>query len=271
MLLHKFQYLPGDYGVGANVPAVHFPVAQLFHLCILRRRLDWTAFDWRFTDASMRAHTYVPPADIVLSNLSVAVRCVALRSELLASVPLHLFRRDANGGRERADDLPLYGVLHDNANPNQSAFEFREFMVRSLDLHGNAFARIERNARGQVVALWPFLYGDVEVEQLPTKRLRYRIFNGRRSEILLAEEVLHVRGASRDNIIGQSPITIARGALGLALSQNETAALSKLRRAFDTRFETGGAGHSRSQLNDADQRPSHRGAASLTANRRRTV
>src|SRR6476659_1217756 len=35
MLLHKFQYLPGDYGVGANVPAVHFPVAQLFHLCIL--------------------------------------------------------------------------------------------------------------------------------------------------------------------------------------------------------------------------------------------
>ena len=188
-----------------------------------RRRLDWTAFDWRFTEAGMKAHAYVPPADLILSNLAVASRCVALRSEMLASVPLFLFRRDANGGRERADDNPLYSVLHDNPNPNQSAFEFREFMIRCLDLHGNAYARIERNARGQVVALWPYLYGDVEVEQLPNGRLRYRVFNGRRSEILLQEDCLHVRAASRDNIIGQSPITVARGALGLALSQNETA------------------------------------------------
>jgi hypothetical protein len=37
MLLHKLQYLPGDYGVGTNVTAVHFPVAQLLHLCILGR------------------------------------------------------------------------------------------------------------------------------------------------------------------------------------------------------------------------------------------
>src|SRR6266516_4420619 len=89
----------------------------------------------------------------VLSNLAVAARCVALRSELLASVPLFLFRRMPDGGRERADENPLYGVLHDIANDTQSAFEFRELMVRSLDLHGNSYARIERNARGQVTAL----------------------------------------------------------------------------------------------------------------------
>src|SRR6516165_2279694 len=34
MLLHKFQYLPGDRGVGTNVPAVHLPVAQLSQLRI---------------------------------------------------------------------------------------------------------------------------------------------------------------------------------------------------------------------------------------------
>jgi HK97 family phage portal protein len=187
------------------------------------RRLDWMAFDWRYTDAGMRAHTYVPPGDIVLSNLAVAARCVALRSEIMASVPCFLYRRSDNGGRSRADDLPLYTVLHDIANPNQSAFEFREFMTRQLDLHGNAYARIERNARGQVTALWPYLYGDVEVELLPSGRLRYRIFNGRRVEVILQEDILHVRGASRDNIIGQSPIMIARGALGLALTQSHTA------------------------------------------------
>src|SRR4029450_6797735 len=36
MLLDKFQYLPGNAWVGTDVTTIHFPVAQLFHLCILR-------------------------------------------------------------------------------------------------------------------------------------------------------------------------------------------------------------------------------------------
>src|SRR4029077_11718156 len=35
MLLDKFQYLLGDTRVGTDVAAIHLPVAQLFHLCIL--------------------------------------------------------------------------------------------------------------------------------------------------------------------------------------------------------------------------------------------
>src|SRR4029450_2242883 len=35
MLRDKYQYLLGDTGVGTDVTAIHLPVAQLFHLCIL--------------------------------------------------------------------------------------------------------------------------------------------------------------------------------------------------------------------------------------------
>jgi HK97 family phage portal protein len=164
-----------------------------------------------------------PTANNVLSCLAVAARCVALRSELLASVPLHLYRRLPNGGRERADDNALYGVLHDIANDNQNSFEFRELLVRSLDLIGNFVARIERNARGQVTALWPIAPADVTIDRLANGKLRYRFFNGLRVEVLLQEEVLHVRGASRDGILGQSPISIARGSLQLALAHTDAA------------------------------------------------
>lgn len=157
--------------------------------------------------------------DAVLSNLAVATRCVSLRSESLASVGLHLFRRTADGGRERADDNPLYSALHDLANPNMTAFEAREALIRDLDLYGNAVARIERNTRGQVVALWPEPWGNVAVERMASGRLRYR-FNG---VVLLQDEVLHVRGPSRDGMLGLSPIAIARGALVLAMSQVNTA------------------------------------------------
>lgn len=164
-------------------------------------------------------------ADAVLSNLAVAARCVGIRSEMLASVGLFVFRRTADGGRERADDLALYGVLHDQWNPNLSAFEGREMMIRDLDTFGNAFARIERNARGQVAALWPEPWGNVAVEKLPSGRLRYRVTSSAGGvAVLLQEEVLHVRGPlRRDGVLGRSPIEIARGALGLALSQTETA------------------------------------------------
>src|SRR5205809_7953917 len=35
MLLDKFQYLLGDAGVATDVAAIHLPLTQLFHLCIL--------------------------------------------------------------------------------------------------------------------------------------------------------------------------------------------------------------------------------------------
>jgi phage portal protein BeeE len=45
--------------------------------------------------------------ETVLSNSAVAHRCTVLRSELLASVGLHVHRRGRDGGRSRADDLGI--------------------------------------------------------------------------------------------------------------------------------------------------------------------
>ncbi len=163
--------------------------------------------------------------EAVLSNLSVAARCVGLRAELMASLPVHVFRRKADGGRERATDTPLYRLLHEQPNPRTSGFEFFEAMVRSLDLFGNFVCEIERGRAGEIEALWPVPWADVTVEELDSRRLRYRIANRRGGmKVLLQEEVLHVRGPSRDGIIGLSPLQISRGSLGLALAQNESAA-----------------------------------------------
>lgn len=171
-----------------------------------------------------------PPAwgsvtsDALLSNSAVAVRCVNLRSEMLASVGLFVFQRTADGGRDRANDLPIYSVLHDMANPQMTAFEAREFLIRSLDLHGNAYARIERDNRGGVTAIYPIEPGLVSVERLDSGRLRYRVTEPRGGlTILLQEEMLHVRGPSRDGVMGVSAIQYGRGAMGLRVSQAETA------------------------------------------------
>jgi len=160
----------------------------------------------------------------VLSNRAVAVRCVSLRSELLASVPLNIFRRLPDGDRDRVTGTPLADALSDLSNPLMTAFELRECLVRSLDTAGNGYARIERNGRGQVTALWPLQAGSVQVERLESGRLRYRVKTADgRVTVLLQEEVLHIRASSEDGLLGRSPISIARGALQTAISQNDTA------------------------------------------------
>lgn len=176
--------------------------------------ISWTAL-------STSGGGWISP-ETVLSNSAVAIRCVSLRSELLASVGLFVFRRTQAGGRERANENPLYSVLHDNANPQLGAFEFREFMIRSLDLHGNAYARIERDDRGQVTALYPLMPRSVNVERLPSGRLRYSVTD-KGTINFLQDEILHLRGASKDGVVGQSPIQIARGTIGLNMAQVETA------------------------------------------------
>ena len=61
--------------------------------------------------------------------------------------------RGARGARDRAESHPLYGVLHDAPNAHLTAYEFREALVVGLLTHGNAYAWISRNGRGQVAAL----------------------------------------------------------------------------------------------------------------------
>jgi HK97 family phage portal protein len=162
--------------------------------------------------------------DEVLSSMAVATACVSRPSQGIASVPLNIHRNVGPSDAARAESHPLYDVLNYRPNDCQSAFEFREFLVRSHDMFGNAYARIERDARGAVIALHPFTPWSVVVDKLPSGRLRYRATDeAGRVWTLLDYEMLHVRGPSRDGLIGLSPLQIARGAMSLAMSQADSA------------------------------------------------
>jgi phage portal protein BeeE len=93
-------------------------------------------------------------------------------------------------------------------------------LSRQLDSFGNAAARIDRDAAGQVTALWPIEWHRVQVERLESGRIRYRVSGERGPVVLLMEDVLHIRDASEDGLIGVSKIQRARAALGMAIAQN---------------------------------------------------
>ena len=154
-------------------------------------------------------------------GVSAVYACVQAIAETTASLPLILFRRGEDGDRERAADHPLYRVLHDMANPEQTALEAREYMQACVLLRGNAFARIVRGYDGQVRELWPLNPDNVTVQRT-SSGLVYDYTKDGVLTRLLAHEVLHLRHRlGDDGVMGVSPIAAARGVVELAQAENE--------------------------------------------------
>lgn len=157
-------------------------------------------------------------------NLSAAWACVRLLSETIGAMPLPLYERLEDGGRQPAKDHWLYGLLHDQPNADQTPAEFWEGMVAALCLWGNALARKEMGRGGRILALQPFSPELASVRRLASGRLEYRYTQHGREWVLDEDQVFHVRGFGTDPAWGLSPIAFARQSMGLAMAADEAAA-----------------------------------------------
>lgn len=192
-------------------------------MSIITRALSLVGLERRST-IGVNGWPLVPAAGAVTpataQGVSAVYACVQAISETTASLPLILFKRNGDD-RERASDHPLYRVLHDQANPEQTALEAREYMQACVLLRGNAFARLVRGYDGQVRELWPLNPDNVTVQRT-SSGLVYDYTKDGVLTRLLAHEVLHLRHRlGDDGVMGVSPITAARGVVELAQAENE--------------------------------------------------
>ena len=86
-------------------------------------------------------------------KVAAVFRCVDLGSKTMASLPLHLFKMTDNG-KEKAREHPAFNLAYVLPNKYTTAYDFWQMFVANLMLTRGAFAKIDRNARGQVTALW---------------------------------------------------------------------------------------------------------------------
>lgn len=162
-------------------------------------------------------------------QMTAVYSCVRVLSEAVASLPIHLYRCNGAGGKEKAVEHPLYFLFHDEPNPEMTSFIFRETLMTHLLLWGNAYAQIIRNGKGEVIGLYPLMPNRMMVDRDDAGRIyyEYTVLPGdaptvKRSRVKLsAEAVLHVPGLGFDGLVGYSPIAMAKNAIGLAIATEE--------------------------------------------------
>lgn len=77
-------------------------------------------------------------------QMTAVYACVRILSEAVACLPVHLYKYNDAGGKEKASEHPLYHLLHDEPNPEMTSFIFRETLMTHLLLWGNAYAQNDR-------------------------------------------------------------------------------------------------------------------------------
>lgn len=154
---------------------------------------------------------------------SAVYACVKILAETVASLPLHLYKKGTNGKNEFADQHPLFSCLYETPNDEMTSFEFREIMMTSLLLYGNAYARIIRK-QGHVTELWYLKpqYMTVERDTITGKtKYTYSDDITNKTYVYKPNQIFHIKGLSIDGVKGLSPIAQAREAVGLSLATEE--------------------------------------------------
>ena len=162
-------------------------------------------------------------------QMTAVYSCVRILSEALASLPIHVYKYNEQGGKEKALNHPLYFLLHDEPNPEMTSFVFRETLMTHLLLWGNAYAQIIRNGKGEIVALYPLMPDRMMVDRDEFGKLYYEYTVSSEDAHTLKgttvrlkpSDVLHVPGLGFDGLVGYSPIAMAKNAIGLAIAAEE--------------------------------------------------
>lgn len=154
---------------------------------------------------------------------SAVYACVKILAETVASLPLHLYKKGKDGKNESAEQHPLCSCLYETPNDEMTSFEFRETMMTSLLLWGNAYARKIRK-HGHVTELWYLKPNLMTVERdTSTGKIKYTYADDIKNQTFLytPDQVFHIKSLSLDGVLGLSPIAQAREAVGLSLATEE--------------------------------------------------
>lgn len=170
---------------------------------------------------TMRSHTGRTVTEKTAMQCSAVFSCVKILAETLAALPIDVYQETSNGGRAKVRTHNASHILKVQPNELMTAYTFKETLQGHVPSWGNCYFEVERNQRGEPIALWPLPPDCVEPFWDKSKELKYKVKVDNQHVRVDADRIGHVRGLSFDGLKGYSVIGHARNAIGLMLGAEE--------------------------------------------------
>lgn len=150
--------------------------------------------------------------------LSAVWACCQIICGTSGSLGMKVTRKTGPDSEADASDHPLYNVLEESPNAEQTSLDYWEFVSLSLELKGNAFSEIKWNGdRSRVLALAPPFSPDaVTVRRNRAGALEYEVSQDGSRRTVQQNNMFHIRGFGGNPMGGLSTLAFARRTFGLA-------------------------------------------------------
>jgi HK97 family phage portal protein len=155
-------------------------------------------------------------------KMAAVYRCVALISNVSASLPLHAYKK---GTLEQTTS-----TLLENPHPEMTDYELWRLTYIHRCLWGNAYLYKVRDSVGRVQELRPLHPNQVQVgraassELNPSGKMFKVIDQNGAPHPMTTREIMHIPGLGYDGICGVSPIRAAAQCIGISLAAESYAA-----------------------------------------------
>jgi HK97 family phage portal protein len=167
-------------------------------------------------------------------KLSTVFRCTNLISDSIASLPFNPYNYVGNWKYIDYTGSTLYNLLNVQPNQYMSKFTFMKQLVTYMLLQGNAFVYIDRNKKGEVLALTLLNSDYVQMVYMPAKgeiipyTTNLAITSGDigykdtlTGKIYDKSQIIHILNYSIDGYYGQSTLSFAATQLGIAYDTDQ--------------------------------------------------
>jgi HK97 family phage portal protein len=149
--------------------------------------------------------------------------CIKIKANSIAQLPCHLYK-EVDGKKEKAKDLLLYRLLHDQPNEWMTAPELWGMTSACLDLSGNSYSLKVGLPGRETKEIIPLPIGRVEqVIQQPDYGLFYKVRrpDNSGSDMIPGNRIMHVRDLTLNGYIGLKTIEYAKEPIGLDVAMEK--------------------------------------------------
>ena len=148
-------------------------------------------------------------------------RAVNLIASDVAGMPCDIFKRQRDGGKKYAEAHPAARLLRDKPADWWSSRTMIETGTYHANVFGNAYLPIVRDLMGNPVEIGIADPCGMMIRILDSGEKWYIWYQDGKPVRVIDSDMIHIKGLSRDGIIGLSQLELFRNALGVGMAAQE--------------------------------------------------
>jgi HK97 family phage portal protein len=147
------------------------------------------------------------------ASVPAVFSCLQVLSQDVARTPIKFREQIAPDTFVDALDHPLYELLHDLPNPEQTAYQWKAKMMGQLLVYGVAYSEVVRSD-GRIVSLWPLASDAMRVDRTDSGRKRWTYYAGGKTYTWLFDASM----PPILELVSESPIQRCKNLIATALA-----------------------------------------------------